>query len=256
MGRKAAPASIGSICNSLVSWGSGNIWNYVCDNHYLFYSLFEQPSSVIHIIFFQLSNFSSLEFVKCISKCLNSMVCELSLNLETQAQYQSCSRYSADPHPSQCARKKTDFYLQAIIFSFGTSLISPSACSHPSQIRTIHQPYLPSQTHTGMHQSHFHSPLQRLFQLLSACSTPLSIPPKSIPPSPHPAPSSPHNSPNPLHPTPPTPPMQTMTALKRIMHIHQIQDAFAFAADDVIERFAFLGWGVVVGSNATSRVGG
>ncbi len=50
--------------------------------------------------------------------------------------------------------------------------------------------------------------------------------------------------------------MQTMTALKRIMHIHQIQDAFTFAADDVIERFAFLGWGFVVGSNATSRVGG
>jgi len=50
--------------------------------------------------------------------------------------------------------------------------------------------------------------------------------------------------------------MQTMTALKRIMHIHQIQDAFAFAADDVIERFAFLGWGVVVGSKNTSTVGG
>jgi len=50
--------------------------------------------------------------------------------------------------------------------------------------------------------------------------------------------------------------MQTMTTLKRIMHIYQIQDAFAFAADDVVKRFAFLGWGFVVGSNATSRVGG
>lgn len=48
------------------------------------------------------------------------MVCELSLNPETQAQYQSCFRYSADPHPSQCARKKTDFYPQAVIFPFRT----------------------------------------------------------------------------------------------------------------------------------------
>ncbi len=147
MGRKAAPASIGSICNSLVSWGSGNIWNYVCDNHYLFYSLFEQPSSVIHIIFFQLPNFSSLEFVKCISKCLNSMVCELSLNPETQAQYQNCFRYSANPHPLQHQRNM-HFYFRTIIFviwnlPYITILMLPSLPNphNPPAIPPLPNPY-------------------------------------------------------------------------------------------------------------------
>ncbi len=128
------------------------------------------------------------------------MVCEPSLNAETQAQYQSCFRYSANPHPSQHHRKM-DLHMQAVTFPFCTSLTSPSLPSDPSQIRMFHQ-IIPPLPNPYKHASITFplSPSTSLPTPFRMLNSPFNLPHIHIPiPTPHPLPPSQLTQSSPSH---------------------------------------------------------